>query len=328
MNFLSHIYPQYKPLIVLGTAFFMDLILGDPVYKLHPVRIIGGLIDFIHKSLKDIQVSKRFLGVIIVILSLSISFLCYVLIRQVFGPFSIFFDIFLCYSLIALRDLFDHVKPVIDALAREDLEEARMYLSRVVGRSTEKLDKNGIVRACVETLAEGFVDGFVSPVFWFLVGALFGWPVALMLSYKVINTLDSMLGYKSHDLIEIGFASAKLDDIMNFIPARISLIILFIGALFSRFDAKKAFHIALRDRLKHSSPNSAHSEAFIAGAIGIRLGGLTHYFYGLEERAWIGDNKKEPELSDIARSIKLIKVSALTGMLLITLIALIHEIFL
>jgi len=298
----------------------MDLILGDPVYRLHPVRIIGKCIDFLYKLLKDIHISKRFLGIIIVVSVLFISHLHYILIRHMLGPFNIIFDIFLCYSFIALRDLSDHIRPIVNSLDKGDIKKAREHLSKVVGRDTKKLDKNGIIMASVETVAEGFVDGFLSPVFWFFTGAFFGLPIAFMLSYRVINTLDSMLGYKSPDLIDIGFASAKIDDLMNFIPARISLLILFIGAGLLKFNAREALHIALRDRLKHSSPNSAHPEAFVAGAIGIRLGGPVYYPHGLVKRPWIGNNEKEPEISDIIKAVKLIKVSALISILLFSFI--------
>ncbi len=320
MTSLYHISPPYSTLIIIGCAFLMDIILGDPAYRLHPVRLIGKLIDFFYKLLKDIKISKRFLGTIIVISVLAISQLCYIIMCYGLGLFGILLDIFLCYSFIAFRDLFDHIQPVVDSLNKGDIEKARLYLSRTVGRDTKRLDRDGIIRASIETVAEGFVDGFLSPIFWFFIGAFMGLPLVFMLSYKVINTLDSMLGYKSPELMDIGFASARLDDFMNLVPARISLIMLFVGAVLLRLNARKALYIALRDRLKHSSPNSAHPEAFVAGALRIRLGGPTYYPYGLVEKPWIGDDERCPAPSDITEAMRLIKVSAFISILLFSLV--------
>ena len=322
MNFSYHPFPQINPFFILGTAFLMDLIIGDPVYKLHPVRLIGKLIDYLYKLLKDITINKRFLGTILAMSVLLNSLLFYMLISYILGPFRLLFDIFLCYSLMAFKDLFDHIQPVIIALDKGDMEGAKKYLSRVVARDTKRLDRDGIIRASLETLAEGFVDGFLSPTFWFFVGALFGLPIVFMLLCKIINTLDSMLGYKSPEFMDIGFASAKLDDAINFFPARISLFILTVGAILSGFNVKRALYIAIKDRLNHSSPNSAHPEAFVAGALGIRLGGPTHYLYGVVEKPWIGDNEKDPDSSDVIKGMRLIKVSGLISVLLLFIISL------
>ncbi len=300
----------HNPPFLLLSAFILDLILGDPVYRLHPVRLIGNLIDKLYRLLRDAPLNKRISGILILSSVILICTSIYFLICLILGKFKFLFDMYLTYSFIALKDLFDHIHPILDALKKEDMNEARRLLSYVVGRDTEKLNKEGIIRACVETIAEGFVDGFLSPIFWFFVGALFGYPVPFMMGYKIINTLDSMLGYKSEELREIGWVSARCDDILNFIPARMSFIFLFLGAILCRKDAINALRIALRDRLKHSSPNSAHPEAFFAGALGIRLGGPTYYFYGLVDKPWIGDSKNTPNLSHIADSIKLARTSS------------------
>ena len=299
-----------NPSFLLLSAFILDLILGDPVYRLHPVRLIGNLINKTYCLLKDAPLNKRICGILILFSNLLICTSAYFLICSLLGRFSLFFDVFLTYSFIALKDMFDHVNPIMDALKKEDINGARRLLSYVVGRDTERLNKEGIIRACVETIAEGFLDGFFSPIFWFFIGALFGYPVPFMMGYKIINTHDSMLGYKSEELKEIGWASARCDDIVNFIPARISLIFLFLGAILCRKDAINAFRIALRDRLKHSSPNSGHPEAFFAGALGIRLGGPTYYFYGLVDKPWIGDGIDTPCLSHIVDSIRLVKATS------------------
>ena len=311
---MTCLYPSSSQLssslIVIISAFLLDLLIGDPEYRLHPIRLIGKLIELSYKYINNLPLNKKICGVFIVLSVLFISISSYLILCILLQHFRLLLDIFLAYSFIALKDLINHVHPIIDSLAEERLSEARTYLSKVVGRDTEKLNKDGIIRATIETIAEGFVDGFLSPLFWFFVGIPIGCPVAFMLGYKVINTLDSMLGYKSEQLKDIGWASAKLDDFANFIPARLSIVFLLIGAFICGLDFKRAFYIALRDRLKHSSPNSGHPEAFFAGAIGIRLGGPTYYFYGLVQKPWIGDEVKKAEVSDILKALQLLKTTS------------------
>lgn len=166
------------------------------------------------------------------------------------------FDLFICYSCLALKDLVVHIKPVIHALETGDLPEARKRIALVVGRNIQSLDDKGVSRAAVETLAENFVDGFLSPVFWYLLGGILACILGLspvitalsfMLAFKVGSTLDSMVGYKSPRFMDFGWASAKLDDVMNFIPARLSLIILFFGAWISGLHPLDGLRVALRD---------------------------------------------------------------------------------
>ena len=310
MSFLYQSSSHISSLIVIISAFVLDLFFGDPEYRFHPVRLIGRLIELSYKWANKLPLNKKICGVFIVIVVLTISLSSYFSICIILNRLKLLLDIFLAYSFIALKDMIDHINPIVDALKKEKISQARIYLSKVVGRDTERLDKEGIIRASVETIAEGFVDGFLSPLFWFFVGIPTGFPVAFMLGYKAVNTLDSMLGYKSEQLKEIGWASAKLDDFANFVPARISIVFLLIGAFICRLDFKKGFYIALRDRLKHSSPNSGHPEAFFAGALGIRLGGPTYYFYGLVNKPWIGDEVKKTEVSDILKALQLVKAAS------------------
>ena len=190
----------------------------------------------------------------------------------------------------------------------------------IVGRDVNYLDEKGIIRAAIETLAENFVDGFISPVFWYCAGSIIGAsididPVFLgivfLIIFKVASTLDSMVGHKTEELIEIGWAGARLDDLMNFIPARLSLIMLFFGRLFSGLNPLSGLRTSLADRLKHDSPNSAHSESFVAGAIRARLGGPLKYPEGLKEKPWLGAEFPDPELADIRGVIRLLLISAL-----------------
>jgi adenosylcobinamide-phosphate synthase len=188
----------------------------------------------------------------------------------------------------------------------------------VVGRDVRVLDEHGVSRAALETLAENFVDGFLSPLFWYCAGWVLslllgeegmGWPVAFMLLFKVASTLDSMVGYKNPRYLEFGWAGARLDDAMNFLPARLSIVFLALGAAVGGMKALEGLRVARRDRLKHESPNSAHAESFLAGALGLRLGGPTLYADGMKEKPWLGDGRTESGPADIRRGLTLLRVT-------------------
>ena len=181
------------------------------------------------------------------------------------------------------------------------------------------LDDREISRAAIETLAENFVDGFLSPIFWYVTGGILtclsGYyqvnvAVGFMLVFKIANTLDSMVGYRTEKYLQFGWAGARLDDCMNFFPPRLSLFVLFFGTLFAFMHPIKGLRGALRDRLKHDSPNSAHAESFFAGALNIRLGGPAQYSDGHRSRPWLGIGSPDPVPIDIKRAIRIIKYSA------------------
>ena len=203
---------------------------------------------------------------------------------------------------------------MIHALETGDLHEARKRIGLVVGREVQLLDDNGVSRAAVETLAENFVDGFLSPLFWYLAGGLLagviGLPlvitaVSLMLVFKAGSTLDSMVGYRSPEFVAFGWASAKLDDMMNLIPARVSLIIFFFGAWISGLHPLNGLRAARRDRLKHDSPNAGHAESFFAGTLGVRLCGPAVYDGRRKDKPWLGNGNSDPGPEDIRRAILL-----------------------
>jgi adenosylcobinamide-phosphate synthase len=315
---------HYGAVIILISGFLFDLILGDPNYRFHPVRIIGSLIDRLHKYLKRRSMNQKFAGILLALLTILISVSVYSVLVMLFflvhPTAAILINIYFVYSLIALKDLFNHCRPVTDALINTDLLKARESIAMIVGRDVNSLDEKGIIRAAIETLAENFVDGFISPVFWYCAGCIIGEltdinpefsGVIFLIIFKVASTLDSMVGHKTEELIEIGWAGARLDDLMNFIPARLSLILLFFGAMFLGLNPLSGLKTSLRDRLKHDSPNSAHSESFVAGAIRARLGGPVRYPEGLKEKPWLGEEFPDPELSDIQGVIRLLFVSAL-----------------
>jgi adenosylcobinamide-phosphate synthase len=183
-----------------------------------------------------------------------------------------------------------------------DGETAKKELSMLVGRDTRDMTRPEIARACVETVAENSVDGLIAPLFFAAIG---GGPLAL--AYRAVNTCDSMVGYRNARYEQFGKASARLDDAANFIPARIAIPLVALAALFLKLDAKGALHIGLRDRLKHPSPNSAHAEAAFAGALGVQLGGLSHYGGVPKEKPMLGDARMPLEPDHIARSVRLLR---------------------
>jgi len=310
-------------------AYILDLFFGDPRYPCHPVRIIGLTISLVGRSLKTLSLDGKGGGILLVCITVGFTLGAYIALRRslqsLFPLVGLGFDLFICYSLLAFKDLIVHIRPVIRALETHDLARARKAVSRTVGRDVRYLDREGVSRAAVETLAENFVDGFLSPLFWYVTAgaaaSFLGWPpvmpaICLMLLFKVASTLDSMVGYKTGPSPAFGWAGARLDDLLNFIPARLSLVILFAGAWTSGLDPKEGLKVALRDRLKHESPNSAHAESFAAGALHIRLGGPTRYPDGLKKKPWLGKGYEDPGPDEIRRTIGLLNRSAATAVLL------------
>jgi adenosylcobinamide-phosphate synthase len=286
-------------------AFLLDLAVGDPRRLPHPVRIIGKGISFLEGGIRRIARTGRteriggvFLALLIIMPVFLLTFAIHkiILLGIAAGGFTtlagIVAAVVLTSTTIAVRDLIDSAKIVIDSLKAGAIDEARRSLSMIVGRDTEQLSDKGILKATIETLAENLSDGIVAPLFYFALGGL---PLAM--TYKAINTLDSMVGYKNKKYINLGKASAKLDDIANYLPARITgvLIVAAIGirrifALIvgrtrsSLSTAGKAFAIMIRDGRNHSSPNSGIPEAAMAGGLGIMLGGPSTYDKVLVEK--------------------------------------------
>ena len=309
--------------IILFLAFILDLFFGDPRYRFHPIRLIGRCIDLFTRVLRRAGLDGRWGGVVLVMVVVFIFLAAFLVPSLVLHRIHILlglgFDLFICYSCLALKDLFCHVDRVNHALEGGNLAEARKAIAMVVGRDPRFLDEKGISRAAIETMSENFVDGFLSPIFWYLSGGIMGYmlglspvmtAVSFMITFKVASTLDSMVGYKDSEFLEFGWAGAKLDDIMNFIPARLSLIFLFAGAWICRLKASEGIRVALRDRLKHDSPNAAHAESFVAGALGVRLGGPTVYSDGQKDKPWLGESNPDPVSRHIRRTASLLICSA------------------
>lgn len=225
---------------------------------------------------------------------------------------------FLLSQLIAARGLYEESMKVYYALKKDDMEGAKKALSMIVGRDTDRLDKEGIIKAAIETVAENFSDGVIAPLIYIFLGGILGGYV-----YKVINTMDSMLGYKDEKYLYIGRAAAKTDDIFNFLPSRISALFMIFGSFILGFDTKNAIKIFLRDRFNHASPNSAQTEAVAAGALRIKLAGDTYYFGKLYKKKSIGDDIRPPVINDIKAINRMMYISSLIGIILIVVIYLI-----
>jgi adenosylcobinamide-phosphate synthase len=229
--------------------------------------------------------------------------------------------IYFLYAALAWRSLKDETMPVAVSLFTGDLPRAREELSLVVGRDVQNLDENGIVRAALETIGENFIDGIFSVIFFSMLGYIFcGATGAVIMAwlFKAVNTMDSMVGYDDERYHDFGRACAKLDDALNFIPARIGGVILLLAGACLRYPFRQGCRVFLRDRKKHKSPNSAHGESAFAGLLGIRLGGGAEYGGVFEARPEIGDDLREPETADILRTHAILDASvALCALILL-----------
>lgn len=306
-------------LLSIYTGYVLDLIIGDPYSFPHPVRFIGKLISFVERQIRTITSSDKGLKI-------AGFFLWFVVVGVTLGSTSIVLHLFefnkivyfavntiLIYTTLATKCLKDESTKIYKVLKTGDLEKSRIQLSYIVGRDTTNLSEKEIVRATVETVAENTVDGIIAPLFYGVIG---GAPLAM--AYKAINTLDSTVGYKNDKYYYLGYASAKIDDIANYIPARLGVILLSLGSLLTGFNFKNALKIGIRDRKNHKSPNCAFSEGAIAGALGIQLGGTNVYFGKEVYKPTIGDKSREIEIEDIVRTNKIMYLSSIISIIIFT----------
>jgi len=273
---------------ILISAVILDLLIGDPRWFPHPVVYMGKLIMVLEKVLRRLVTNERAGGIILLVLTVSITVgLAFALLKGAYAvsPYLGFaVAVILSWSCIAARSLHRESRLVAYALGMGDLAAARRYLSNIVGRDTAELDEPEIWRATVETVAENTSDGVIAPLFYLCLGG----PV-LAIAYKAINTLDSMVGYRNERYLELGRASARFDDLANFIPARITGLLMVAAAPLLGLSAKNSWRIMRRDGRNHSSPNSGIPEAAVAGALGIRLGGTNLYAGKPVPKPTIGD---------------------------------------
>lgn len=311
-------------------GFLLDLLLGDPYCLPHPVRLIGSLISGLEKRLlgtreqgaeeqrteeqkrKAVKEEREFRrGVLLAVLVLALTVLTASLLlagAYLLHPYAgVLVETVMTYQILAAKCLKVESMKVYRSLKEESLEAARKAVSMIVGRDTAALDEEGVAKAAVETVAENTSDGVIAPMLYTALGG----PV-LGFFYKAVNTMDSMVGYKNDRYLYFGRAAAKLDDFVNFIPARISACFMILAACCggSCFSGKRALQIYKRDRRNHASPNSAQTEAVCAGALGIRLAGDASYFGKVVKKPYIGDAVRKIEYEDIKRANRLMYLTA------------------
>jgi adenosylcobinamide-phosphate synthase len=300
-------------------ALILDSVAGDPPWMPHPVKMIGRLAAGCETACRSVVRSERAAGVIAVLAVLGvIGLAAWGVLRLGYAmhPWAgEAVSVLMFYFCFAARDLVDRSSAVHAALDNADLPEARKTVAMIVGRDTGNLDESGVIRACVESVAENTVDGVTAPLFWAIIGGPLG---AVM--YKAVNTLDSIFGHTNEQYFLFGRAAARLDDAANFLPARITGLVTILAAMILRLRWKDAWRIFQRDRLRHPSPNGGHVEAAVAGAMGIRLGGDGIYLGKAVRKPFIGDPIQKVEAGHILQVNRImIAVTALflLGMLLL-----------
>lgn len=302
-------------------GFVLDLLIGDPHFIPHPVRLIGSLISFCDKRLncdagyniseKKINLIKYKRGMLLVFTVIFATFAMSVIIIVAAYSINLYAGVIaeavMTWQILATKCLRVESMRVYDALRTDGVDAGRRAVSMIVGRDTSVLDAAGVTRAAVETIAENTSDGVIAPMLYTAIGG----PV-LGFVYKAVNTMDSMLGYKNDKYMYFGRFAARLDDVVNFIPARISAYLMIAAAFIGgrQFDGKNAYRIFKRDRFNHASPNSAQTESVCAGALRVQLAGDAVYFGKLVKKKYIGDCLREIEYEDIKRANRLMYITA------------------
>ncbi len=292
--------------MIVAAAIILDHLIGDPINRFHPVYYIGKTISSLESILIGIGRSpsfKKMAGILLLFLmtSISLSVVALMMWAGAFLPYGVeAVSVFWFWSVISPRSLKNSASKISALIKDGDIKGSRERLSMLVSRDTSKLDETEISRATIESVAENSVDGVIAP----LVYALIGGPYLAVL-YRTVNTLDSMVGYKNEKYIDFGWASAKADDLLNFIPARISRYLFAISSILTTGRGKEALSKSFAYGRKHDSPNSGIPEASMAGTLGLKLGGPASYFGNLEKREYLGDGR-HPSVSDILRSVSVL----------------------
>ncbi|MDE6671267.1 MAG: adenosylcobinamide-phosphate synthase CbiB [Ruminococcus sp.] len=297
-------------------GFIIDCILGDPYWLPHPIRAIGSFITSMEKWIRriiphNLRAGGVILALTTIFFSVSIPLIILFFSYKKNILIGLISESIMCYYMIAPKCLKNESIKVYKAIAEKNIEKSRKAVSMIVGRDTENLDKSRIIRATVETVAENTSDGVTAPLMYIaMFGAVGGF------FYKAVNTLDSMIGYTNEKYADIGRFSAKTDDFLNFVPSRITAVLMIFSAKILGLDSKNALKIWRRDRRNHASPNSAQTEAVCAGALGIRLAGDAYYFGKLHKKPFIGDNTRNIENEDIVRVNKLMYTTSFITLIL------------
>lgn len=318
----------YHLSLIILFAYLLDLMLGDPTWLPHPVRWIGRYIALLENTVRKFtktptaeKIGGVFLFLIVVGTVFGLTwFLLYFTYRLLPIAYSLS-SIFIAYTTLSIKSLHQEARSVIHALIPPfhpllkggdgGVAEARKRLSHIVGRDTQNLSEEEIYRAVVETVAENTSDGIIAPLFYLAIGG-----PALALAYKAVNTLDSMVGYKSERYKNFGWFSARMDDVANFIPARITAVLMVIACFILRFDWKNSLKIIWRDSRNHPSPNAGYPEAAAAGALGLQLGGTNYYFGAPHHRPLIGNKDNKFTIESVKDTVKIMRLAAFLGVVL------------
>ena len=306
---------------IIVIAFALDAIFGDPYCIPHPICLIGKLISKGEKALRKCfygSEKKEYIGGML--LSVGVVLISFVVpavilwgLGKIHWSLSVLLQIWFCFQIFAAKSLKKESMKVYTALKARNLPEARKYLSYIVGRDTTALSEEAVAKAAVETVAENTSDGVIAPLFFMAIG---GAPLAF--AYKAVNTLDSMIGYKNEKYLYFGRFAARLDDICNYVPARISGVLMIAAAFMTGIDGKSAARIYRRDRKKHASPNSAQTESVCAGALHIQLAGDASYFGKIYHKPTIGDEIRHTEAEDIRNANRLMYGTSMIGVILLS----------
>jgi cobalamin biosynthesis protein cobD len=318
-----------SPSLIAMAAFFLDTVLGDPQTRWHPVAVLGRLIAFLEKLLYPLRGSdaqKFAMGSLLTLLVLCISYAfaegLLLAARQLpvaWGADVV--SVILLYFCISPRMLAKAGQDIYALLVKGDITAAREHVGYIVGRDTAELDEADAARAAIETVAENTVDGVIAPLFFFALG---GAPLAVL--YRAANTMDSMLGYKNERYLYFGRMAARVDDVLNFVPARITGILFVMAAFLLGYDGRNALNILVRDAAGHPSPNGGHAEAPVAGALHIRLGGINYYFGERHFRAYMGDAHMDITAKHILGAIRLMYTVTVLFLLLYYILSLYYHI--
>ena len=318
-----------SPSLIAMAAFFLDTVLGDPQTRWHPVAVLGRLIAFLEKLLyppRGSDTQKFAMGSLLTLLVLCISYAfaegLLLVARQLpvaWGAYVV--SVILLYFCISPRMLAKAGQDIYALLVKGDIAAAREHVGYIVGRDTAELDEADAARAAIETVAENTVDGVIAPLFFFALG---GAPLAVL--YRAANTMDSMLGYKNERYLYFGRMAARVDDVLNFVPARMTGILFVMAAFLLGYDGRNALNILVRDAAGHPSPNGGHAEAPVAGALHIRLGGVNYYFGERHFRAYMGDAHMEITAKHILGAIRLMYTVTVLYLLLYYILSLYYSV--
>ncbi|MCD4669954.1 MAG: adenosylcobinamide-phosphate synthase CbiB [Actinomycetia bacterium] len=298
---------------ILSIALILDFILGDPQIGFHPIIAVGKLIKYLERRLlRDnyTEVRKKISGLILVliisILTLTLSYLAIFYSFKINMFFGNAISAIILYFMFCNGSMISHARKIMTAINNKDLEKSRIEVGKIVGRDTGSLSFIGLIRATLESLAENTSDGLIGPLFFYLLG---GVPAAFL--YKAVNTLDSTVGYRNQKYKDFGFFSAKFDDILNYLPARITALISGFLSFLAGGRIADTFRTIKKYSSRHASPNSGFPESAFAGALGLRFGGINHYFGHSKKTLYIGEKKKDFDAGDIKKGLRLSICSSL-----------------